>query len=218
MYKRQGLTPREALRIVPPTCDALQYAHDQGVVHRDIKPENVLLDRDGHVKLTDFGLAKRVDRTPGETPADLQPFIEGVGSRRMAQARPEDVARTSKDAVPGLASLGMQVGDPGLADLEISTIEARYRLEPSDDLRQESGRREESARFEELRPFLAGGPDADARAVAAVRLGLSPEAFRIALHRLRGRYRHHLEAAIRETVADPGDVTREIRDLMDALA
>ena len=36
------LSPREALQIIPQICDALQYAHDEGVVHRDIKPENVL--------------------------------------------------------------------------------------------------------------------------------------------------------------------------------
>jgi serine/threonine protein kinase len=39
-------------------CDALQYAHDQGVVHRDIKPENILRDAQGRVKIADFGLAK----------------------------------------------------------------------------------------------------------------------------------------------------------------
>lgn len=49
---------REALAIVPQICDALQYAHDAGIVHRDIKPENILLDRRGHVKVADFGLAK----------------------------------------------------------------------------------------------------------------------------------------------------------------
>ena len=51
---------REALAIVPQICDALQYAHDQGIVHRDIKPENILLDRRGRVKVADFGLAKIV--------------------------------------------------------------------------------------------------------------------------------------------------------------
>lgn len=52
------LSPREALQIVPQICDALQYAHDAGVVHRDIKPENILVDRKGRVKIADFGLAK----------------------------------------------------------------------------------------------------------------------------------------------------------------
>ena len=52
------VSPREALAIVPQICDALQYAHDAGIVHRDIKPENILLDRKGRVKVADFGLAK----------------------------------------------------------------------------------------------------------------------------------------------------------------
>lgn len=53
-----GVTPEEALRIVPELCEALQYAHEEGVVHRDVKPENILLDRRGRIKIADFGLAK----------------------------------------------------------------------------------------------------------------------------------------------------------------
>jgi tRNA A-37 threonylcarbamoyl transferase component Bud32 len=58
------LAPREALAIVPQICDALQYAHDQGIVHRDIKPENILLDRKGRVKVADFGVARLMGIEP----------------------------------------------------------------------------------------------------------------------------------------------------------
>ncbi|BDS08310.1 hypothetical protein NT6N_33500 [Oceaniferula spumae] len=51
------IEPTQALSIVPPICEALQYAHDKGIVHRDIKPENLLIDRDGRVKIADFGIA-----------------------------------------------------------------------------------------------------------------------------------------------------------------
>src|SRR5207253_3592345 len=56
------LSPREALQIVPQICDALQFAHDEGVVHRDIKPENILVDKKGRVKIADFGIAKILGR------------------------------------------------------------------------------------------------------------------------------------------------------------
>lgn len=53
-------TPEQALAIVPGICDALQAAHAQGVLHRDIKPENILLDKEGKVKIADFGIARIV--------------------------------------------------------------------------------------------------------------------------------------------------------------
>ena len=43
----------QALRIVHSVCDALEYAHEEGIVHRDIKPENILLDTRGRVKIAD---------------------------------------------------------------------------------------------------------------------------------------------------------------------
>jgi predicted Ser/Thr protein kinase len=61
-----GMNPKEALAIVPQICDALQFAHDEGVVHRDIKPENILIDKRGRVKIADFGLAKLLGQSPGD--------------------------------------------------------------------------------------------------------------------------------------------------------
>jgi tRNA A-37 threonylcarbamoyl transferase component Bud32 len=66
LLQSRKLAPEAALAIVPPICEALQYAHDQGVVHRDIKPENVLLDKQGRVKLADFGIAKIVGASAGQ--------------------------------------------------------------------------------------------------------------------------------------------------------
>jgi serine/threonine protein kinase len=65
----QGQSLRSSMRDLPTegaiglllnVCDALQYAHDEGLVHRDIKPENILLDRHGRSKIADFGLARLV--------------------------------------------------------------------------------------------------------------------------------------------------------------
>ncbi len=60
------LAPEQALAIVPQICEALQFAHTEGIVHRDIKPENLLLDKKGRVKITDFGIAKMVGTPPGK--------------------------------------------------------------------------------------------------------------------------------------------------------
>ena len=67
-----SLTAHEALQIIPQICEALQFAHDEGIVHRDIKPENILLDKRGRVKIADFGIAKIVGeagRTGSPLPA-----------------------------------------------------------------------------------------------------------------------------------------------------
>lgn len=64
--KAGRFSPAEALEVVPGICEALQFAHEQGVLHRDIKPENILLDSKGRVKIADFGIAKLLDEQPHE--------------------------------------------------------------------------------------------------------------------------------------------------------
>jgi len=62
VMRTDKLAPEQALAIVPQICEALQYAHEEGIVHRDIKPENIFLDKKGRVKIGDFGLAKILNR------------------------------------------------------------------------------------------------------------------------------------------------------------
>src|SRR5436309_10952491 len=70
--KAGRFTPEQALAIVPKICEALQYAHNEGILHRDIKPENILLDTKGRVKIADFGIAKLIGNSqPESTPTSL---------------------------------------------------------------------------------------------------------------------------------------------------
>ena len=88
--RARRFTPGQALAIVPRICDALQFAHDEGVLHRDIKPENILIDAKGRVKLADFGIAKL------------------LGGDAGAAVR----ASAGQAEVPGLTQSGTALGTP----------------------------------------------------------------------------------------------------------
>jgi RNA polymerase sigma factor (sigma-70 family) len=86
-----------------------------------------------------------------------------------------------------------------------------------DQLEEEMVRRGKGPLFERLRPLLLGGPDAGTHAMIGADLGMTGNALRVAVHRLRNRFRALLRAEIGWTVADPDQVDEEIKDLFAAL-
>jgi serine/threonine protein kinase len=85
---------RKAARLVETLARAMHHAHWRGIIHRDLKPSNVLLTREGTPKITDFGLAKRLDASVGQTPSNavlgtpsyMAPEQAGGQSKRVGPA------------------------------------------------------------------------------------------------------------------------------------
>ncbi|QOJ00511.1 MAG: protein kinase [Phycisphaeraceae bacterium] len=71
---RAGLGTRERLGLIARVCDAIQHAHQAGVIHRDIKPANILVDESGQPKLLDFGVAR-----PSDIEGHVTTISAGVG-------------------------------------------------------------------------------------------------------------------------------------------
>lgn len=59
--REQHISRRERLELFTKICEAINYAHQRGVIHRDLKPTNILVDAEGHPKILDFGLARITD-------------------------------------------------------------------------------------------------------------------------------------------------------------
>ncbi len=101
---RAGVKPEQALLLVPRICEALQFAHDHGVLHRDIKPENILLDTHGSPKLADFGIAKLA----GEEAMKTGLTATGAALGTAAYMAPEQVEKPATvDHRADIYSLGV---------------------------------------------------------------------------------------------------------------
>ena len=97
--KEGALPPRDAALMAKKIAVAIQAAHDQGIVHRDLKPGNVLLDNRGEPRITDFGLAKRVE---GDSNLTTTGMVLGTPSYMP----PEQAAGKEIDAAADVYSLG----------------------------------------------------------------------------------------------------------------
>jgi len=108
------LDPARAARATAQIASALEIAHEHGLVHRDVKPSNVIITDEGHVYLTDFGLAKRAETAPGLTRVDQM-----LGT--VDYVAPEQIEGSEPDARGDVYSLGcvlfeMLTGEPPFAN------------------------------------------------------------------------------------------------------
>jgi tetratricopeptide (TPR) repeat protein len=173
------LPPRQAAALIVKVAEAIEYAHQRGVIHRDLKPANILLDQDGNPRVTDFGLAKKLEVDSGltgsgqimGTPSYMPP--EQAGGKRGDVGPASDVyalGATLSAVVPGRprspAPTAMDTLIQVISDEPVPPRRLNASI-PRDleticlkCLEKEPGKRYASAASleEDLRRFLAGEP------------------------------------------------------------
>ena len=116
--RRPAAGPRGGGAACSKVAEAIEYAHRRGVIHRDLKPSNILIDADGNPRVTDFGLAKRVQADSGltgsgqimGTPSYMPP--EQAGGRRGEVGPAADVYALGATLVlPGHRPAAVPGGD-----------------------------------------------------------------------------------------------------------
>jgi serine/threonine protein kinase len=127
------LSLNDTVEIFTQLCDAVQYAHEQGIVHRDIKPQNVLIQRGKHLLLADFGIARDA--------SDTKLTMTGAGVGTVEYMAPEQ-AMGQSDTRSDLYSLGIvlyqmltgRVPFGGSTPFEIMMKQAKEPLTPARSL------------------------------------------------------------------------------------
>jgi len=120
LLQSHHLTPQESLRMMPQICEALEYAHGEGIVHRDIKPENILLDQKGRVKLADFGLSKLLEPRPKDIQLTQSSQVLGT----MHYMAPEQIEKPLEvDERADIYSLGVVLYEMLTGELPLGRFE-----------------------------------------------------------------------------------------------
>jgi eukaryotic-like serine/threonine-protein kinase len=125
LLRRERLTVERTLQIALELTEAIAAAHDAGIVHRDLKPSNVMIARDGHVKVLDFGLAKL--RAPD--PASRPLTGSGMSLGTPGYSAPEQLLGQKADHRSDIYSLGailyeMCAGRPAFDGAEATAFSA----------------------------------------------------------------------------------------------
>ena len=130
----------DAARIARQVADGLAYAHSHDIVHRDIKPDNILLDKSGHVLVTDFGIAKAAQAAQAKA-GSTHLTSEGMIVGTPEYMSPEQASGDPLDGRSDIYSLGvvlyhMLAGSPPFEGLSSASVLAQQITEPPDPIRR----------------------------------------------------------------------------------
>jgi serine/threonine-protein kinase len=125
LNERKSLPAEEALAVINPVLQALAAAHAESVVHRDVKPENVLIGSNGHVYVTDFGLARATNSS------STQHITSGLLLGTVAYLSPEQVKPGVSDErsdvyAAGIVLYEMLTGTPPFTGTEAISVAYRH--------------------------------------------------------------------------------------------
>lgn len=112
LRRNTPLPIREAAMIVQSSAVAIDYAHRKNIVHRDIKPANILLTPEGSVKVTDFGLARRIDGAPERTARGEILGTPEYMAPEQADGRTEDIGPETDVYSLGTLLYALLTGEP----------------------------------------------------------------------------------------------------------
>src|SRR4051812_33960118 len=179
LVREQQLPIHDALQITREAADALQYAHDRGIVHRDIKPENILL-MGGHALVADFGIARAVSQAGGEK---LTQTGMAIGTPHYMSPE-QSLGSDYVDARSDIYSLGcvlyeLLIGQPPFTGPNSMAIMARHSMEavPSlqvvrqsvpdevEDIVMQALEKTPADRFQTMREFADALSESEADAV-----------------------------------------------------